>query len=36
MEDISKESVLSKISRDLDIDPNKFINFINEESTKNL
>ena len=35
-EDISKESVLSKISRDLDIDPNKFINFINEESTKNL
>mgnify|MGYP001351019358 FL=1 len=35
-EDISKESVLSKISRDLDIDSNKFINFINEESTKNL
>ena len=35
-EDISKESVLSKISKDLDIDPNKFINFINEESTKNL
>ena len=35
-EDISKESVLSKISKDLDVDPNKFINFINEESTKNL
>ena len=33
--DISQDNVICKISEDLNVDPNVFIDFINQETTKN-
>ena len=33
--DISQDNVISKISEDLNVDPNVFIDFINQATTKN-
>ena len=33
--DISQDNVISKISEDLNLDSNVFLNFINQETTKN-
>ena len=32
--DISQDNVISKISEDLNVDPNVFLDFINQETTK--